>query len=100
MKINCWEFKKCGRGPDGPEATCPAAADTRLDGIHGGKNGGRACWMLAGTYCEGEVQGSFAHKITDCSLCDFYNLVRQEEGRKFEPSTSLLRILRDSPLLL
>jgi hypothetical protein len=64
--------------------------------VHGGKNAGRACWVVAGTYCGGEAQGSFALKITDCSLCDFYNLVRDEEGRKFEPSTALLRMLKDS----
>lgn len=95
-KVNCWELKKCGRGPNDSSYRCPAATDKRLDSIHGGKNAGRACWMVAGTFCEGEVQGSFAHKIVDCTLCDFYNLVRLEEGRKFEPATSLLRILKKS----
>ncbi len=95
-KINCWEFKKCGRGPGGSGERCPAAVEDRLDGVHGGRKAGRACWMVAGTFCEGEVQGSFAHKITDCSQCEFYIRVRKEEDRKFEPSTSLLRILKDS----
>jgi len=95
-KLNCWEFKKCGRGPCSSDGECPAAQDQSLDRVHGGSNAGRTCWVVAGTHCGGEVQGSFAHKIKDCYLCEFYNLVRREEGRKFEPSTSLLRMLRDS----
>jgi hypothetical protein len=95
-KRNCWEFKGCGRGPDSDGDVCPAATDKRLDSVHGGKNGGRVCWVLAGTYCNGEPQGTFVQKFTDCSICDFYNQVRQEEGRKFEPSTSLIRMLRDA----
>jgi hypothetical protein len=95
-KQNCWEFKNCGRGPDSDGDSCPAATDKRLDGVHGGKEGGRVCWVIAGTYCGGKPQGYFAQKFTDCSLCDFYNLVRDEEGRKFEPATSLIRMLLDA----
>ncbi len=64
MKLNCWEFKKCGREPGGAKVeelgVCPAATDCRLDGVHGGHSSGRACWVIAGTYCRGQVQGEFA----------------------------------------
>ena len=62
-KKNCWEFKQCGRQVGGAKAAqlgvCPAATETRLDRMHHGVNGGRACWAVAGTLC-GVVQGTFA----------------------------------------
>ncbi|MBU0634209.1 MAG: hypothetical protein KKA52_04010 [Candidatus Omnitrophica bacterium] len=83
MEKNCWEFKKCGREPGGKNVSelgvCPAAIEIRADGIHHGKNGGRCCWSLVGTFCEGKVQGTFAQKFKDCINCDFYELVTQEE---------------------
>ena len=82
-KLNCWEFKKCGREPGGhntEHGVCPAAVDTNLDGSHDGKNAGRACWVVAGTLCEGEVQGTFAKKYVGCEQCDFYQAVVEEEG--------------------
>jgi hypothetical protein len=97
MKKNCWEFKGCGKGPDSRGDICPVAIDTRLDGIHGGINCGRACWVVAGTYCGDQPQGSFAQKISDCSLCDFYKMVREEEGRKFQHSTALLNTIYTHP---
>ena len=30
------------------------------------------CWLIAGTFCRGEVQGQFAKKIKDCRLCRVY----------------------------
>jgi hypothetical protein len=94
LKKNCWEFMGCRRSPDEQAATgiepCPAALDKKLDGTHGGINAGRACWVLAGTYCGGKPQGSFAQKFPDCSLCDFYKLVREEEGFKFVPTSALV----------
>ena len=87
-KINCWEFKKCGREPGGAKAdalgVCPAATETRVDGINGGKNGGRICWAVSGTLCGDEVQGTFAKKVADCMQCDFYKLVCKEEGKNFK----------------
>ena len=86
-KLNCWEFKKCGRGPGGKIAgelgVCPATTDKRYDGLHGGTNGGRACWLVAGTMCKGNPQGTFALKYKDCAICDFYCMVRTEEGITF-----------------
>jgi hypothetical protein len=94
VKLNCWEYKKCGRQPGGDKekelGICPASIDKRLDGIHEGKNSGRACWIVSGTYCKGQVQGTFAQKFKNCQECDFYKLVRQEEGAHFQLSANLL----------
>lgn len=97
MKINCWEFKKCGRQPGGDKVedlgVCPASVEPVLNGIHGGVNFGRACWVISGTYCKGQVQGTFAHKFKNCQECDFYKTVKQEEGSKFILSAVLLNKL-------
>ncbi|MBU2630297.1 MAG: protein kinase [Proteobacteria bacterium] len=83
-KKNCWEHMQCGRGPDGqnvPEmGMCPAAVDTSHDGINSGTCAGRFCWAVAGTMCNGKIQGSFAEKRKTCTQCHFYKQVRAEEG--------------------
>jgi hypothetical protein len=97
-KLNCWEFKKCGREPGGAKVNelgiCPASTDTRLDGTHGGKNAGRACWVVAGSYCGGKIQGTFAQKYGNCSKCDFFQKVKEEEGAKYELIATLLGRLK------
>jgi hypothetical protein len=84
MKLNCWEFTRCGRQPGGPRATdlgiCPAASDPSANGLNGGARGGRICWALSGTMCGGKVQGTFAQKLANCMDCDFYRVVHAEEG--------------------
>lgn len=80
-KLNCWEFKKCGREPGGAKIEeCLAAKDSEIDGTNSGKKGGRVCWALAGTLCGGEVQGEFASKMDNCIVCDFYHTVSNEES--------------------
>lgn len=83
MKQNCWEFKKCGREPGGKKAAelgvCSATILQELDGIHGGKNAGRACWVVAGSLCGGKIQGTYAQKLANCWRCEFMNRVKQEE---------------------
>jgi hypothetical protein len=63
--LNCWEFKNCGRESDGASAdelgVCPAYPKH-----------GKHCARVAGTFCDGEVQGTFARKLGDCIKCDFY----------------------------
>lgn len=80
--MNCWEFKECGRETNGKNAAslgvCPASIEKRVNGIHNGLNGGRACWAIAGTLCGGKIQGSFATKVANCMSCDFYKLVINE----------------------
>lgn len=96
-KINCWEYKKCGRQAGGEHVhdlgICPATVEDRLNGVHGGVNAGRSCWVIAGTLCKGEVQGTFAHKYKNCENCDFYKKVKAEEFTGFTLSALLLRKL-------
>ena len=97
MKKNCWEFKRCGREPGGENASamgvCPASTNTQLDRVHDGKNAGRACWVIAGTMCNGKVQGIFAQKYNDCRVCDFYQKVKEEEGKDFLITVDLIRMI-------
>jgi len=87
QKINCWEFKECGRGPGQSAASglapCPAATDNRCDGLNHGHNAGRICWAVTGTVCGGRVQGSFAKKGLQCMSCDFFAAVKEQEGADF-----------------
>lgn len=96
-KLNCWEFMKCGREAGGANAAaqgvCPAASEKALDGVHGGANSGRTCWVLAGTFCGGEVAGTAAKKIESCRTCDFFKRVLEEEGENVVPTVSLIRRL-------
>ncbi|MEW6110405.1 MAG: two-CW domain-containing protein, partial [Nitrospirota bacterium] len=83
-RFNCWEFFRCGREIGGAKVSelgvCPAATDNSADGLNYGKKGGRICWAIAGTLCDGEVQGTFAEKHLFCSNCEFYKKVKAEEG--------------------
>lgn len=88
-KQNCWEAKKCGQ-----EARCPAALEIKLDGINSGKNSGRCCWVIAQTLMDGKPQGTFAVKLAVCSACEFFKLVRQEEGGNYQDSKNLLGKLK------
>jgi hypothetical protein len=97
-KLNCWQFKRCGREPGGSRApdlgVCPAATETRTQSINSGKNGGRACWAVTGTLCGGRVQGVFAAKVADCMRCDFYLTAQREEGAAFKSAVAILPLLR------
>lgn len=79
-KINCWEYKKCRREPGGIKVhelgVCPATVEKRLDGTHGGK-----------------VQVSFDQKYGNCIICDFYRLVKENEGSNYILSSRVLKIL-------
>jgi hypothetical protein len=91
---NCWEVMRCGRGPGSTNGdVCPAATETRLDGVHGGINAGRACWVIAGTLCVDVIaSGKFARKMETCFNCDFYRLVRKEEGDLRPHQELLIRV--------
>jgi two-component system NtrC family sensor kinase len=60
LQTKCWEYMKCGRDKDA-SLKCPAYP-----------NFGRVCWAVAGTFCEGKVQGTFAQKYESCKKCEFY----------------------------
>lgn len=87
-KINCWDYKKCGRHPGGMNekelGICSAATSFSSNGKNGGKGAGRYCWKIAGTLCGGKVQGTFAEKLSNCSKCNFYHLVKREEALSFK----------------
>jgi two-component system NtrC family sensor kinase len=68
LQTKCWEYMKCGRDKD-CSLKCPAYP-----------NFGRVCWAVAGTFCEGKVQGTFAQKLEDCQKCEFYQKARKKEG--------------------
>ena len=97
-KLNCWEYKHCGRENGGVKVAelgvCPAALELRTNSLNGGKNGGRACWALAGTLCGGQIQGTFSMKLGNCLKCEFYQLVATEEGPKLESTKAILSRLR------
>lgn len=67
FKVQCWEYMKCGRDKDAT-LKCPAYP-----------NFGRICWVMAGTFCEGKVQGTFAQKYEDCGKCEFFQKVNKGE---------------------
>ena len=75
------------------QGPCPAAVEGTLDGVHGGTNSGRTCWVLAGTFCSGQVAGTAAKKLSSCVECEFYQLVLREEGENMVPAVSLVRRL-------
>jgi hypothetical protein len=80
-KLNCWQFKNCGREKGGLLVDilgeCPVSAAMKYDGCNSGVGGGRSCWMVAESACRmsGECSGSTRH----CHNCDFYHRVVFEE---------------------
>ncbi len=71
--MNCWEFIKCGREKGGKHAdelgVCPAWPDH-----------GQQCSQVAGTFCGGQVQGTRAQKLKDCTKCDFFHLTQASQN--------------------
>jgi len=80
-KINCWEFMKCCRGPNDAEGEnshiCPATLNSSLNGLNEGEKSGRACWLVAGTFCDEKISGTYAEKIQSCRHCAFYKEVNK-----------------------
>jgi len=70
FRINCWEYKKCGREPRGKNVhmlgVCPVAGDTTADGLNDGKNGGRLCWVIL--------------QKAVCYECEFRNMIISKTG--------------------
>ena len=91
--LNCWEYQRCGKEPGGARSSrgvCPAALETTLDGANHGNNGGRSCWVVSGTLCNGRVHGSYEDKACECRKCAFMTRVEVEESLAFESDESLL----------
>ncbi len=83
-KINCWEYFKCGREPGGDKANemgiCPATTCIEANGFLEGKNGGRACAYVTGTFCSGIIRGTYNEKKDNCAKCKFYHDIKKEHG--------------------
>lgn|GEM_PF-392663 len=79
--LRCWEYKKCERQAGGRLAsvlgTCPASAPAAED-----------CWLVAGTMCNGTIQGTYAQKYDSCIICDYYNKLQEFYAKK--PRTRFL----------
>ena len=93
-KLNCWEFMRCGRQPGGERVgelgICPAVTESRLNGVFHGTNAGRCCWAVAGTFCKGGPEGTFAKRYASCTQCEFFKHVEAEEVPVFSHTASLL----------
>ena len=76
----CWETKQC----DHPG--CPSFKnDANL-----------RCWEIAGTLCNGTVQGRFAQKFGDCRVCEVYQSSRANPVKDLgETFNSMIAILKD-----
>jgi len=53
--LKCWENKQCGK------EDCPAY-----------NHPDHRCWMISGTFCRNEIQGSYHEKMEACRKCDVY----------------------------
>ena len=95
--MNCWEFKKCGRELGGTQVeelgVCPASLSCEFDKTNKGQFGGRICWAVPATLCEGKPAGNSSQKLATCLECEFLNRVHVEESRHF-----VLTPLHHSPL--
>lgn len=94
---NCWEFWEYDLRKSLTESPtcrkCPAVVDMRLDGVHGGRNAGRACWVVPGTLCGGELHGEYQEKKKTCMSCDFFRSVRSHEEPFFIPAGALAAMI-------
>jgi hypothetical protein len=72
---------------------CPTVRAFGAHRINDGINGGRACWAIAGTFCQGTVQGSSIDKIRGCANCDFFESVAQEEAKRLVPVPRIFEIM-------
>ena len=87
-RLNCWEYMKCGREIGGinveKDGVCPTQLDSSKNGVNHGKSGGRFCWRICGTFCDGKKQGTFAKKLSNCVNCPFLKMVQDEESIDFK----------------
>lgn len=56
-------FQRCWRVKDCSEVNCPAYQSSE-----------EKCWMIPGTICEGEVQGTAAEKRANCQSCQVFKV--------------------------
>jgi hypothetical protein len=87
MKSNCWDYMQCGRELSGKatseSGSCAVVKYIGFNRINGGYNGGRYCWKIVGTFPDNDACCPHANEIGDCTLCRFYEIVKNEEGENF-----------------
>ena len=92
-KLNCWEYKNCGREKGGLMVgvlgECPVATAMQHDGSNGGRAAGRVCWTVRN--CSSRLARAGVGRLTDCHQCEFYRRVLHEEeaGVKFQFSSDV-----------
>jgi len=83
-KLNCWQFKNCGREKGGLMAStlgvCPVAEAMRCDGQNHGIAGGRVCWSLR--VSGNRLTSSGICSSPSCHNCEFYRRVLYEEAEQ------------------
>ncbi len=86
--MNCWDYKMCGFEVGGDhhesQGVCPAAKIKAFDGANNGINGGRFCWNVEGAFCQVKAKCTKAEKLKMCESCNFYSMVKKEEGATFK----------------
>jgi hypothetical protein len=81
-KLNCWEFKNCGRERGGLLAEvlgeCPVPKALKYDGLNDGQGAGRACWMVPNSAGRSHLRPGC--RANPCLECEFYQRVLFEEA--------------------
>jgi diguanylate cyclase (GGDEF)-like protein len=80
--MKCWEVKNC------KSAECPSYESENL-----------RCWQVAGTFCEGKVQGVFAQKFGDCRRCNVYQHAFSDKINMIGENFNNMMILLESKQL-
>lgn len=79
-KLNCWEFKNCGRERGGVltpvQGECPVASSWSYDGTNEGIAGGRVCWQIK-MLPDNELEDNIC-RGSDCKVCEFRRRVLYE----------------------
>ncbi len=100
-KLNCWEWKQCGREPGGVNVAslgiCPASTEMKMNGVHGGKNGGRTCWIVKlPHYVKENYKVILEKSMKSVGFAIFTIKSNKRKGGHFILSGTLLAKLRSS----
>ncbi len=81
----CWREKGCNA------VDCPSYGKEHV-----------RCWLIAGTFCRGEVQGRFAQKFGSCTKCEIYQAAVQRDpiNEINENFNNVMWVLREHEELL
>ncbi|MBF0108977.1 MAG: hypothetical protein HQL76_07375 [Magnetococcales bacterium] len=94
--VNCWEVKRCGFDKAGPgDTVCPAVTWEEADGFLGGRNGGRACFFIPGTFCGKDGPCSTRDKAEICVQCRFFHDLKENYGAAFN-AANFRRFVKNS----